>query len=229
MDSLKNQALTSRQQRVFDYIMERHREGDIPPSLYEIQTALKLTSKTSVAQFIRALVKKGVIRIMPGKARGILPVLPEATSHSRPDERPLFIDVQLQGDTDVHDVQLQGDIVAGPAVEACPEPGKTFPISVKGMGLTKNSKPYALRARGTSMIGKGIMDGDYIVLDAAREARSGDVVAALLDGESTLKTLVKEGKQTYLKAENPAFVKMMRPKRELKVQGVMVGLVRMQS
>ncbi len=214
MASPRNQALTSRQKRVLDYIVERHQAGDIPPTVREIQSALGFPSNTSAVQFVRALEKKGAIQIKPGKARGILPVLPAPASPSSPDRRSLFIDVQLSG-----------DIVAGMPVDADAQEGIPLRVNAKSMGLTESSKPFALRARGTSMIGRGILDGDYIVLDAAREPRPGDVVAALLDGQSTLKTLVEKNGKTFLRAENPKF-KDLKPKAELKVQGVMVGLIR---
>ena len=113
----------------------------------------------------------------------------------------------------------------GRPVDASPQTGENLRLDPALLDLKKTSKLFALRAWGTSMIGKGILDGDYIVLDSARPAKSGDVVAALLDGQSTLKTLVKSGRQTFLRAENPAF-QDMKPQRELQVQGVMVGLFR---
>ena len=209
------QSLTEGQQRVLDFILSRQREAGIPPTRREIQQALQLTSETSVVQFLRSLVKKGFVRVMPGKARGITAVVPgDAGGPIRPDGRPLFIDVPLLG-----------DIQAGLPSDAFPEVQNKFPVHAASMGLTAQSKPFALRARGDSMTGKGILDGDYIVLDAARLAQSGDVVAALLDGETTLKTYVANGKKPYLKAANPKYANMV-PKRGLQVQGVMVGLIR---
>ena len=211
----KNQELTDRQRQVLDFIVERHREAGLPPTLREIQHALGLSSQTSAVQFVQALKKKGLLQTLPGMARGIVPTAPsQAPAPQRPDGRALFIDVPLRG-----------DIQAGRAADVVAQADATLPVHAASMGLTDRSQPFALRARGTSMIGKGIMDGDYIVLDAARAPQDGDVVAALIDGDSTLKTLVKRGRQTFLRAENPAF-KEMKPKRELKVQGVMVGLIR---
>ena len=212
------QPLTDRQRQVLDFIVEHQRRTGLPPTLREVQRGLGMSSQNSAVQFVQALKKKGVLQTLPGMARGILPSAPAPMpSAKRPDGRPLFIDVPLRG-----------DIQAGLAVDACPQAGVTLPVHAASMGLTDRSQPFALRARGASMIGKGILDGDLIVLDAAREPRSGDVVAALLDGESTLKTLVKQGKKTFLKAENPDFATML-PTRDLLVQGVMVGLIRAHS
>ena len=215
MPSPKSQELTDRQRRVFNFIVEHQRRTGLPPTLREVQRGLGMSSQNSAVQFVQALKKKGVLQTLPGTARGIVPNVPALRpAAKRSDGRPLFIDVPLRG-----------DIQAGLAVDAFPQTEVTLPVYAESMGLTERSQPFALRARGTSMIGKGILDGDYIVLDAAREAQSGDVVAALLDGESTLKTLVKRGQRTFLKAENPEFG-VMKPTRDLQVQGVMVGLIR---
>jgi repressor LexA len=75
------------------------------------------------------------------------------------------------------------------------------------------------------MIGKGILDGDYAVIEPGRRPRQGDVVAALIDNESTLKTFAIEKNRPVLRAENPRFPKLI-PVNELIIQGVMVALVR---
>ena len=83
---------------------------------------------------------------------------------------------------------------------------------------------YALRVRGDSMIGKGLNDGDIIIMSLSREASNGSVIAALYDeDEVTLKTYVSKNGKVYLHAENPDYPAEMIPTRELRVQGVMVG------
>ncbi len=83
---------------------------------------------------------------------------------------------------------------------------------------------FALKVRGTSMQGAGIRDGDLVVLEH-REARSGQIVAALIDGESTLKRYIEERGKPFLKAENPRFPAII-PAQELMIQGVVVALLR---
>jgi len=83
-----------------------------------------------------------------------------------------------------------------------------------------------LEVRGDSMIGRHILDGDLVVLEHGRTPRHGDVVAALIDNESTLKTFMQErGRPPHLRAENPKYPKLY-PANELVIQGVMVGLIR---
>ena len=78
------------------------------------------------------------------------------------------------------------------------------------------------------MIGAHIVDGDIVILEDTKEVRDGDVVAALIDGETSLKRYVVERGRPYLKAENPRYPDLV-PARELKIQGVMVSLIRKQE
>ena len=82
-----------------------------------------------------------------------------------------------------------------------------------------------MQVRGDSMIGKHIVEGDYVVCEHGLTPRTGDIVAALIDNESTLKTFVMERGKPYLRAENPRYPKLI-PTAELVIQGVMVGLIR---
>jgi repressor LexA len=82
-----------------------------------------------------------------------------------------------------------------------------------------------LRVNGDSMIGRHIVSGDIVVLEHGPEPRHGQVVAALIDGESTLKTFVRKGNKFYLKAENPKYPDLI-PAEELMIQGVFKALIR---
>ena len=204
---------TAGEQRVLNFILSSKRSEGRTPSVREVAAALGFKSQTSVMQYWRALERKGFIERLPGKARSV--VVKQAAR--RGDGRTVFRDVQ--------GVTVEGDISAGMPVDAPPRKGDVLFINAALMGLSVASRPFALRVRGDSMTGAGVHSGDYVVLDRAREARHGDVVAALVDGESTLKRLVIGGGQTFLKAENPAYPDI-KPVHDLTVQGVMVGLVR---
>ncbi|HEU0038467.1 MAG TPA: S24 family peptidase, partial [Verrucomicrobiae bacterium] len=84
---------------------------------------------------------------------------------------------------------------------------------------------FALRVTGDSMIGRHILDGDFVVLEHGPEPRNGQVVAALIDGASTLKTFVLKSGKAYLKAENPRYPNLI-PAHELMIQGVFKALIR---
>jgi repressor LexA len=101
-------------------------------------------------------------------------------------------------------------------------------LDARSANAHKNRGTFALRVRGDSMIGAHIVDGDIVILEDAKDVHDGDIVAALIDGETTLKRYVVERGRPYLKAENPRYPDLV-PARELKIQGVMVSLVRKQE
>ena len=101
-------------------------------------------------------------------------------------------------------------------------------LDARSANVQKNRGTFALRVRGDSMIGAHILDGDIVILEDTKEVHDGDIVAALIDGETTLKRYVVEHGRPYFKAENPRYPDLI-PARELKIQGVMVSLVRKQS
>ena len=203
------------QRRVLDYLLARQARGEIAPTTREIKQALGIASQNSVIQFLRVLERKGLVRTLPGKARGVIAVsLPSEPVAHRPDLRSFFIDVPLYG-------EIRGE----GSVDGSSPPQVTLPVYAPTMRLTHRSRPFAWRMRGDSMKDACIKDGDFVVFDAQCEPRPGDVVAVFLDGATTLKRYVVIGDQTYLKAENPQY-RDLRPADNLKAQGVMVGLIR---
>jgi repressor LexA len=97
-------------------------------------------------------------------------------------------------------------------------------VDLASLGIPKSTRTFALRVRGESMIDAHIMPGDYVVLEF-REPRSGDIVAALIDGETTLKRYLVKAGVPSLKAENRNYPDLI-PARELVIQGVMLALLR---
>ncbi len=176
------------------------------PSTRDIQKHFGFASQTAAMGHLRALERKGVIRRLPGKARAV--VFPN-------DHRAR---------SQMIDIPLFGAIPAGFAADNPQLADRHLAVDLRALGLTQHAKPFALRVRGDSMIGAHICDGDYVVLEQ-REARERDIVAALIDGESTLKRLVVERGQPCLRAENPRFPDLV-PLQDLTIQGVMVGLLR---
>lgn len=197
--------LTDRQQEILDFLHSEHRRTGIMPSTREIQEHFGFASQTAAVSHLRALEKKGVIVKKDRKARSLM--FADAA-----DREPIV------------DVPIYGAIPAGYSDDTQPEADGTLSIDVQSMGLNERSKVYALKVRGESMIEAHIMDGDHVVLEF-REPRDQDIVAALIDGETTLKRFISNGRSPYLKAENPDFPDLI-PAQELLIQGVMVGLVR---
>lgn len=197
--------LTSRQQQLLDFIRSYHRTTGVMPSTREIQQHFGFASQTAAVSHLRALERKGAIKKLAGKARAL--VFPEDL-----------------GRTFSYSVPVYGAIPAGLPTTADVASDGQLAIDAALLGVSEAASTFALRVRGESMIDAHIVPGDYAVFER-REARDGDIVAALIDGETTLKRLVHKDSRAYLKAENPAYPDLQ-PVNELLIQGVLVGLVR---
>ena len=197
--------LTSRQIEILDYLRKAQRETGIMPSTREIQHYFGFASQTAAMSHLRALEKKGVIQRLPGKARAV--VFPEDLDRA-----------------EICDIPIYGRIAAGFGEDQQQEQEGCLSIDVTSLGVARKRDTFALKVRGDSMIDAHICDGDTVVLEK-REPRNNDIVAALIDGETTLKRFIKEKGKTYLQAENPHFPDLI-PVEELIVQGVMVALLR---
>ena len=104
------------------------------------------------------------------------------------------------------------------------ETNRNLIVDAASFGLARNAPAFALEVRGDSMHEAHIVQGDFVIMEM-REPRSGDIVAALIDGECTLKRYLTRSGTAYLKAENAAYPDLI-PAQELLIQGVMVGLMR---
>jgi repressor LexA len=198
--------LTDRQKDVLAFIQREQREQGVTPSTREIQKHFKLASQTSVMQYIAALEKKGFLDRHARKARALI----------TPGQKVRIVDVPIYG-----------QIPAGMAALAEQSIEGHVSLDFGSVNSSRAADTFALRVRGESMIDAHILDGDIVILEDRKDARSGDIVAALIDGETTLKRYVTEHGRPYLKAENPLFPDLV-PAHELRIQGVMVSLVRKQ-
>jgi repressor LexA len=121
-------------------------------------------------------------------------------------------------------IPLYGVIPAGLPTDAVQEADSHISVDAASLGVRANTKLFALRVRGDSMIGANIVENDVVFL-TPREPRPHDIVAALIDGESTLKRFLLQRGRAFLRAENPRYPDLL-PVNELVIQGVMVGLLR---
>lgn len=197
--------LTRRQEEVLEYLRITQRETGVTPSTREIQHYFKFASQTAAMSHLRALERKGVIQRHPNKARAV--VFPEELDRE-----------------EIVDIPIYGNIAAGMAQDVEPEREGCVSIDIASLGLPSRAKTFALKVRGDSMIDAHICDGDTVILES-REPRKNDIVAALIDGETTLKRYIVQGGQPHLHAENPTYPDLI-PARELVIQGVMVALLR---
>ena len=197
--------LTQRQQQILEYLRMSQRKTGVMPSTREIQHYFKFASQTAAMSHLRALERKGVIQRLPGKARAV--IFPEDLDRG-----------------EIADIPIYGNIAAGMAQDAEPEREGCVSLDITALGIPRNARTFALKVRGDSMIDAHICDGDTVILEH-REPRKGDIVAALIDGETTLKRYVVTRGQPYLHAENPDYPDLI-PARELVIQGVLVALLR---
>ena len=124
-----------------------------------------------------------------------------------------------------HQIPLLGSIIAGkPEIQEGRVDG-CIDIDPATLRLPKNARTFALKVRGDSMRNAAILEGDIVIMEF-REAKHGDIVAALIDGETTLKRFVVQGGMPYLRASNPKYPDLI-PARELVIQGVLIALLRL--
>lgn len=199
------ETLTERQQTVLNYIRQHQRETGFPPTSREIQRHFQFQSQTAAMNHLRALERKGAISRFPHKARGLS-------------------DPEMRNRSDQRMVTLLGAIPAGHANDSAATEETRFAVDSKFFGVHETSEIFALKVQGESMIGAQIADGDTVLLKRATP-REGDIVAALIDGEVTLKRYQFKRGKPFLKAENPAYPDLI-PAGELVIQGVMIGLIR---
>jgi repressor LexA len=200
-----SEALTERQQQVLDFIHAHQRQQGVAPSLREIQAHFGFASPFAVQRHVDALAEKGALQRLAGKARGLL----------HPAHHPGSALVRIP---------LYGVIPAGLPVEAVQEADSHISVDAASLRVRPNATVFALRVRGDSMTGASILDGDVVFL-TPRDPRPRDIVAALIDGESTLKRFLTQRGQPFLRAENPRYPDLL-PAAELVIQGVMIGLLR---
>lgn len=158
-------------------------------------------------QYIATLERKGFLNRHARKARALITPLQKVR---------------------ITDIPIYGQIPAGMATLTEQSIEGHVSLDARSVNASKNGDAFALRVRGDSMIGAHILDGDIVILENGREVQNGDIVAALIDGETTLKRYVVDRGRPYLKAENPRYPSLI-PARELLIQGVMVSLVRKQA
>ncbi|NOS67549.1 MAG: repressor LexA [Candidatus Peribacteraceae bacterium] len=196
--------LTPHQRTVLSYIREFQQKRGYSPSLADLAVAFGVRSKNAVAKVVMVLFRtghlekdpKGRIKIMEQpQAEGIAPMM-----------LPLF-----------------GPIAAGFAAPVEEQAEET--ITIENYLVRDKSSTFLLRVKGESMIDAGIHEGDLVVVERGKEPRVGDIVVGILDGEFTLKRLVKEKGKFFLKAENPRYPEL-HAREELKVAGVVRGVIR---
>lgn len=198
----RDDALTERQHLVLDAIRKHIAERGFAPSFREIGEAVGLKSPSSVKHQLHALERKGYLHISANKGRAI------ELYDSGTDSQTATV-LPFPGDTEAsesilasRDVPLVGRIAAGVPITAEQHIDDVMRLPQR---LTGSGKLFMLEVHGDSMIDAAICDGDYVVIREQPSAVNGDIVAALLDDEATIKTFRKDNGHIWLIPHNPAY------------------------
>ena len=198
--------LTKRQKEILDFLEEFLSENGYPPSFEEIARHFGYTSLATVHEHLENLKQKGYIRKSYNASRSIELV-------------PTGLKVAAI------ELPLLGQVAAGAPIEAIQEQET---IAVPEDFLARGGQHYVLRVRGDSMIDEQIRDGDYVIVNSRNTAENGEMVVALVHGDSaTVKKFYRERDgQIRLQPANVGMNPMYFPSHEVAVQGVVVGVIR---
>ena len=189
-------SLSDKQIAILEVIQQSIGRYGYPPSMREIGDAVGLRSLSSVTHQLNQLELSGYLRRDPGKTRAmeVLIDLPGAAAENPADSAPALADATL--------VPMVGRIAAGIPITADQQVEEVFPLPRRLVG---SGDLFMLRVVGDSMIDAAICDGDWVVVRSQPVADNGDIVAAMLDGEATVKTLRQRDGHTWLLPRNSAF------------------------
>ena len=230
--------LTTKQRELLMFIHERIKETGVSPSFDEMKEALDLASKSGIHRLITALEERGFLRRLAHRARAleVIKLPDQATTSAPPRGRQTFIPQVVEGtrptpepargavNDDTRELPLLGKIAAGVPIEAMGQERDRLRVPENMLGAGEH---YLLEIEGDSMINAGILNGDYVVIKKTDTAQSGEIVVALVDGDTaTLKRLRKKGASIALEAANPAYKTRIYNADEVRVQGRLVGLMR---
>jgi len=213
----RDTSLTDRQRTILEVIRTSVTTRGYPPSIREIGDAVGLTSTSSVAHQLRTLERKGYLRRDPNRPRAVdvrgaddaaTPVVTTDVAGSDSLPEPTFVPVLGR-------IAAGGPILAEEAVE------DVFPLPRELVG---EGSLFLLKVVGESMIDAAICDGDWVVVRQQNVADNGDIVAAMIDGEATVKTFKRTRGQVWLLPHNPAFEPI--PGNDATVLGKVVTVIR---
>jgi len=198
--------LSERQTRILEFIKEELRKKGYPPAVREIGEAVGLLSSSTVHGHLQTLEDKGYIRRDPTKPRAI--EILDSSSDTLESKKVIHI-------------PIIGRVTAGQPILAVENIEGTFPLPDD---LVRQDNVFMLRVQGESMIGAGILDGDFIIVRQQNEARNGEIVVALIGEEATVKRFFKERTLIRLQPENSAMEPIY--SQDVSILGKVVGVYR---
>ncbi|WP_040810224.1 transcriptional repressor LexA [Nocardia concava] len=215
-----------RQRKVLEVIRTSVHDRGYPPSIREIGDAVGLTSTSSVAHQLRALERKGYLRRDPNRPRAVdvrgLDETAMRAAAGAPQLRAINGDAESSDEHPIPTyVPVLGRIAAGGPILAEQAVEDVFPLPRELVG---EGSLFLLKVVGQSMIDAAICDGDWVVVRQQNVADNGDIVAAMIDGEATVKTFKRTGSQVWLMPHNPLFEPI--PGNDAQILGKVVTVIR---
>jgi repressor LexA len=207
------QSPTSKQQQLLDHVREWQRLHGCMPTHAELALVCGYRSTNAVRSHLRLLEKKGLIERMPHKARAVR--LTKAAQKIVGNTRP-----------SPSGIPLVGTIAAGPLTEAIQTPEEMLEVSPS---FFRGSSLFALRVQGDSMKDAGVLPGDIAIINRQDEAATEQIAAVMVDGEATLKRIIRRGADVVLRAANRQFKDIViRPGdgASLRILGILTGVIR---
>ena len=196
--------LTKRQKEIFDFLEEFIHRNGYSPSMEEIAEHFQIASVNAIYKHLESLRRRGFLRRDPNRARSI--------------------ELSAGKSAGVRMLPLLGTVAAGQPIEAI--------LSPESMAIPEDLLPgrgsyYVLKVKGNSMIDEHIEDGDLVITEAREDAADGEMVIALVDNENvTLKKLHRDHSMIRLQPANPEVTPIILDSSRVKIQGVVVGVIR---
>jgi repressor LexA len=216
--------LTARQQQILDLIKSAIAQTGAPPTRAEIASELGFKSANAAEEHLQALARKGAIELVSGTSRGIR-LRGDALRSFHESRTPQF-SLPLQSLAQLV-LPLIGRVAAGSPILAQEHIEHTYHVEPS---LFQRRPDYLLKVRGMSMRNIGIIDGDLLAVQQAKDARNGQIIVARLGDEVTVKRLRRGKDLIELLPENPDFQPIIvRPGDPFEIEGLAVGLIRSTS
>ncbi|TNF59779.1 MAG: transcriptional repressor LexA [Burkholderiales bacterium] len=213
--------LTARQQQILELIQQTVARTGAPPTRAEIARDMGFRSANAAEEHLQALARKGVIELVGGTSRGIRLRSADLQSINAARSRQLTLPLP---DLSQLVLPLIGRVAAGSPILAQEHIDQTFQVE---RHLFRQTPDYLLRVRGMSMRDVGILDGDLLAVQSARDARNGQIVVARLGEEVTVKRFMRRQDHVELLAENPDYPTIVvSPGEPFEIEGLAVGLIR---
>ena len=209
--------ITPKQQQVFDYLTQYQQENGYPPTVREICSAIGFKSPSTAHFHLEGLIEAGYLERQTGKTRALKITVPKAQS----DETGKLVPFpQREFEVAANEVPVVGSVAAGAPILAEQNVEDVIYFDTGH----RSGEHFALRVRGESMLGAGILPGDLVIVHQQSDVRNGDIVVALFENEATVKTFNRKNGQVWLLPENDAYEPI--DGRFAEIIGKVVGVIR---